>query len=289
MAGMRGVGGVRLIGFFVIDLNFLWLAAILVALWLGYQNHSAGFPGPFPLTTGLMTAAYMAYLVCLGYHVSMDDAFRYYVPLIPLLTILMVESFPRGALHDGNLFRPPIMAFLCVLVAVRLFDPGYMWYRDMNLGLFRYCAGGKVCADGLRSGHVSAGLWLRKHAQVGDTIMLHDIGAIPYFSRLYAIDTWSLADRRVIEFKRQMSRGLNDEEKRKAAESIKQYLIGKKPTFIVQDEYGLMEDQRIKNAYVRVGPDFVFMDPEFVKDSICPFVPWKKMPGYIIRIYRRVQ
>ncbi|MFH0822766.1 MAG: hypothetical protein V2B18_08430 [Pseudomonadota bacterium] len=280
-------GLLRFLSFCLVDCNVVWFVAITAGMRRGKTNDPKWFP-PLPLLFAAFAAGlYSLYLISLGYHVTTDDALRYYTPLVPMLTLCALLSFPRGELRDDHFLRPAVAILLVCLLVVRFGDLYYMWNKDINLGFMRYCAGGRAVAAGIRSGHVAAGMWLRDNAQPNDTIMLHDSGAIPYFSKLRTIDTWSLSDRRVIAIKKSIARSREPAERESLIVQLKEYLIGTNPTYIVQDQCDLLNDPHVGKKYVRVGPDFTYLDPSYGKPTVSPFGCCKPQPGYIIRIWKR--
>lgn len=149
MGGMKKLGS-----FLVVDLNVLIVITILIGVFILYHKQKKEV-FRFELTFVLFTAfLYMIYLSSLGYRVSMDDAYRFYVPLIPILTIaLMLISKPFVSTFNQTHF---IIGFLILgITTVRGIDLWWLWNRDLNFGYYNYCLSGENIANGLDTGHIS--------------------------------------------------------------------------------------------------------------------------------------
>ena len=134
----------------------------------------------------------------------------------------------------------------------------------------------------------TAGKWLRANANPDDSIVLYDIGAVSYFSKLRTIDTWSLTDYEIARLKRLSLAARSDEERSKYSDAIKQYVLSRNPTFIVQDKGVLLNDPRpteIQAHRRRVSS----VDPVFLKHTLNPFAKCKPGIPYILELRKTRQ
>jgi arabinofuranosyltransferase len=91
-------GGAKFLSFLVIDLNTIFVLGILYAIFVGLSKgltrlRITNLPFFFIATA---TCTYALYLMSLGFAVASDEAYRYYVPLIPLMTVALVLIWPEG-------------------------------------------------------------------------------------------------------------------------------------------------------------------------------------------------
>jgi hypothetical protein len=283
-------GSARFLSFLTIDLNAVFIAGMLYAVYLASSKGSLKIQLinlPFILVSSV-TCAYALYLMSLGFHVASDEAYRYYVPLIPLMTLALMLAWP-----DSGFFRRRRAVFIgaalvCTVVGIRAFDLWWIWNKDWNFGLSTWCYSGKEQADILTHANIKAGTWLKANAKPQDTILLYDAGAVPFFSKLRTIDTWSLTDPEIARLKRLSFAARSDAERSKYAKAIRQYVISLKPTFVIQDKIGLLNDPVMREKYKPTGVIFSSLDPVFLKNTLNPFVKCRPGIPYILEMHRRV-
>ncbi len=283
-------GGARLLSFIAIDLNTVFVVGILYAMVIASSDRRIKLlitNLPFILVASA-TCAYALYLMFLGFHVASDEAFRYYVPLVPLMTLALVLAWPEGGFFPSRRTALVGVTLVCAMVGIRLFDLWWMWNKDWDFGLATWCYSAKEQVDILEHANIAAGKWLRANANPDDSIVLYDIGAVSYFSKLRTIDTWSLTDYEIARLKRLSLAARSDEERSKYSEAIKQYVLSRNPTFIVQDKGVLLNDPAVQQKYKPIGVEFSSVDPVFLKHTLNPFAKCKPGIPYILELRRRV-
>lgn len=131
------------------------------------------------------------------------------------------------------------------------------WVEDINWGSLHYTVSGKQIAEGLKKGHISLGKWLKENAEPTDVIVVHDAGAIPYFSKLNTIDVWSLTDKSMVQFNFQYRNASPKKQKELSQKKLK-YLLSKKPDWIIQDK-GIILNSDYKTFYEKIDVEFVYI------------------------------
>jgi hypothetical protein len=237
-----------------------------------------------------VTCTYALYLMSLGFAVASDEAYRYYVPLIPLMTVALVLIWPEGGFFQRHRAVFICIALVCVMVGIRVFDLWWLWNKDWNFGLATWCFSGKEHVEILTHANIAAGTWLRANAKPDDTIVLVDAGATPYYSKLRTIDVWSLTDLELARLKRLVLAASSDAERSQYVEQMKRYLLSRNPTFILQDRLQLLQDPVTREKYTRVGPgSFSSLRPMFFKNTLNPFVKCRPGPYYVLELWKRVE
>ena len=104
-------GGAKFLSFLAIDLNTVFVLGFLYAMLLGPSKglvklRITNLPFIF---IGSATCAYALYLMSLGFHVASDEAYRYYAPLVPFMTVALVLAWPEGRFFPASTgcFRCP--------------------------------------------------------------------------------------------------------------------------------------------------------------------------------------
>ncbi len=284
-------GGAKFLSFLAIDLNTVFVLGFLYAMLLGPSKglvklRITNLPFIF---IGSATCAYALYLMSLGFHVASDEAYRYYAPLVPFMTVALVLAWPEGRFFPRRRAAFVALALVCTMVGIRVFDLWWVWNKDWNFGLATWCYSAKEQADILTHANIAAGTWLRANANPDDTIVLYDAGAVPYFSKLRTIDTWSLTDLEIARYKRLSLAAGSDAERSKYSEAIRQYVMSRNPTFIIQDMRGLLNDPITREKYKPTGVVFSSVDPVFLKNTLNPFVKCRPGPHYLLELWKRVE
>lgn len=208
----------------------------------------------------LFVLGYTGYVLSLGYQVSMDDAYRYYVPILVVLISVMIYLFKWVDIRPMFL-----LVALAISIPIRANDLKIAWEEDINWGAINYIVSGGQVAEGLPKGHVALGKWLRENAKPTDTIVVHDAGAIPYFSKLHTIDGWSLTDKNIVRLNLQY-RNASPEEQEELNQQKFEYLLSKKPDWIVQDK-GILLNSNYRKHYRKADVEFQYL-------------PWYKLTVY---------
>lgn len=207
--------------------------------------------------------AYLLYVVSLGRRVAMDDAYRLYVPLVPIAALVLVEAAAasRGALdRRAGRWVAGIVVGLAVVVPLRFVDLARAWRTDLNWGSVDYQVAARDVPAGLDRAHAALGAWLRERAPAGATAVLYDAGAIPYFSGLEIIDTWSLVDPYLVPRKRALREAESPEERKALLAEMRRYVLARNPEFIVQDDLSLLDDPAVRARYRKLGPTLTYLD-----------------------------
>ncbi|HSL84686.1 MAG TPA: hypothetical protein VLF66_18070, partial [Thermoanaerobaculia bacterium] len=253
-------GAARLLTFLSINGNFfliLLLMAGAVVLW-----RQIPLKAPFSYLVGI-AGAYLAYLLSLGFRTTMDDAYRFYVPLVPLVSLLLIEA--------GSLLQPRLKRFrtaaisagavaVTFLLPIRVHDLWHAWKIDMNWGVLPYQIPAGEMGKGIERGHAALGKWLKDTAPPEAKIVIGDAGAAPYFSGLYTIDTWSLTDAALINYRRKLSAAESGTEREEILKEMRAYVLEQDPEYILQDQLGLLDDPAVRRRYRPTGQSFLYLD-----------------------------
>ncbi len=280
----RLLGGVvRLIGFAAVNANYGVLSVILAGSVLVYRYRQS----PEYITRGLVFAlasmiVYAVYLISLGFRVSMDGTFRLYVPLIPLISVSLAEigaSLAPLINRHRHQFLTACLVGCLFLISERTLDLYQAWNIDLNWGLFPMRISGHQLATGIRTGHIALGRWLKDIAAPDAKIVLFDAGAIPYFSGLYTIDTWSLTDPVLVSLRHKFLTEGDSGRKKAILEKMRDYVLEKDPDYIVQDNLGILSDPTVRERYENMGVSFRCIEGYVCgPDHVCNYVlePWGK-------------
>jgi arabinofuranosyltransferase len=168
---------------------------------------------------------YLAYVVVIG-----GDAlpmYRFFVPMLGLLAILLAAGVAAFiARRPGEAARPPWVA----AVPLAAWALVCVWPAFAG-GSYRFVEQDRREVATWRA----IGLWFEGHALPGQSIALVPAGAIPYYSRLPAIDMLGLTDRTVA---RHAVPAIGSQpaghERSDAA-----YVLSRRPTFILLGTYAL--------------------------------------------------
>lgn len=179
---MTYVRGVAYVGLFFT--TYWMLPALLASAWRGWR----GWDGPFRILA-VFSALWLAYLVRVGGDIM---EFRLLVPAIPFLVILLVRGVLAATARPG--LRVALLALLPIGSLVHAFYfPRYVTPRGIsNIPELR--------AGVDRNSPISwstMGERLRQAFPGGDgpVIAVSPAGAIPFYSRLPAVDVLGLNDR----------------------------------------------------------------------------------------------
>lgn len=223
-----GVGGLtRFFHFITLDGNLLILAAVTAGMWSIRTRRGAWLIG------GVGTA-YLAYVVSRGYAVAMDDAYRLYVPLLAVFSVGIVYAADKFRRH---VTASALVFVLAGLIAVRAQNLRLAAIDDFNWHTL-YTPVSLVRISANLQAYSELGAWLRDNTSPNSVILIRDAGAIPYYSGLSILDSWSLLDETIIELKR---RGDN--------EGIRRHIMGQPPDVIVQDQWGVLDDPAFRAQY----------------------------------------
>ncbi|MGO9570237.1 MAG: hypothetical protein ACLP5H_22130 [Desulfomonilaceae bacterium] len=285
-------GGAKFLSFLAIDLNTVFVLGFLYAMFLGPSKdliklRITNLPFIFIASA---TCAYALYIMSLGFAVASDEAYRYYVPLVPFMTVALVLAWPEGRFFQRGRAAVIAVALVCTMVGIRAFDLWWMWNKDYCFGLATWCFSAKEQVDLLDQANIPAGKWLRTNAKPDDSIVLVDAGAVPYFSKLRTIDIWSLNDLELARLRRLVLAAKSAAERSWYVDEMKQYVLSLNPTFILQDRLQLLQDPVTREKYKRVGPgSFSSLRPMFFKNTLNPFVKCRPGPYYVLELWKRME
>jgi len=195
----------------------------------------------------------------------MDDAYRYYVPIVVLGGIVFLYYIKNTGYRLNNQI---VISVFVILVIFRITDLHTAWKKDINWNALSYHVSGEAIANGLTSGHIKLGKWLNENADKNATIVVQDAGAIPYFSKLRTIDVWSLCDKTILDLNRLYKTASTKEEKATINKRKLEYLLRQDPDYIIQDQGIITKSSYIKNYHL--------LSKEY------EYLPW-----YKLRIYEK--
>jgi hypothetical protein len=270
--------GERLLGFLAINENYFIALLILVGLILA-MSRRRGIETPLWYVV-VLCGAYLAYLLSFGFSIAMGDAYRFYVPLILLMSLLLFETintFRADIKHIPSVWMVACLLSVAFLLPLRFIDLRHAWEVDINWGVFSYRIAGQDVASGLDQGHIALGRWLREHASTDATIVLSDAGAIPYFSALRTIDTWSLTDPHLVALNRALATTTSEVERERIQSDMRAYVLSQDPEYIVQDNLGLLDDPMIQTRYRPIGKNFHYLNSYICgRQQTCRYIiePW---------------
>ena len=273
-------GAKRLLGFLMINGNFFIVLLIVAGLALAVRRRVAiGAPIWYLATLG---GTYLVYVLSLGFQVSMDDAYRFYVPLIPLMSLILLEvvaAFRPNIKPNQSAWVSGCLVAIALLVPLRFSDLWNAWEVDLNWGMLPYRIAAQDVASGLRQGHIALGHWLREHASSDATIVLYDAGAIPYFSGLHTIDTWTLTDPHLLALRRAWASAKSDTEREQIRSEMRSYVLSQDPEYIIEDNLSLLNDPAVQARYRPSGETFVYLDWYICgRQKACRYLlkPWQR-------------
>lgn len=116
---------------------------------------------------------------------------RFYVPALPLIGLFAWAGIGRlmAVAAEQGIRGPRLQIWLALPI---LFNLVSFYYADEEL------AGGGTINPAMHSRpHRVIGLWLRDHARPGDKLVVNEIGAIGWYSRLPIIDLIGLTDKTI--------------------------------------------------------------------------------------------
>jgi arabinofuranosyltransferase len=277
-------GGKRFVELLAIDGNFVVVAAVILGLlWAARSRRSLKSPLWYLFALLLF---YPMYVMSRGYQVAMDDAYRFWVPVVPLLSVLFVELWHSvsGQVFSqepqaGRIAVTVVLTTIAVLLPIRALDLRSGWAVDMNWGALDYRLSARQISSGLQNAHIKLGKWLRENAPPGAKIVLWDAGAIPYFSRLQTIDTWSLNDPKIVGYKRALAASTSPEETQRINEQLKSYVLDQAPDYIIQDGLALLDSPETQAEYEPIGAEFTYLASYDCGGGMCDYIiaPQRRM------------
>jgi len=273
-------GGARLLGFLSINGNY-FLAILSAAGLILAVFRRKGVETPLWYIVGLC-GMYLAYVASLGFRISMDDAYRFYVPLIPLMSLLFFEialAFRDDIKRAQSVWLVGCLLSIVFLLPLRYSDLWHAWHVDLNWGVLPYRIAARDVASGLEQGHIALGRWLREHASPDATIVLYDAGAIPFFSGLRTIDTWSLTDPHLVRLRRALRSATSQDERDRIQSAMRAYVLSQDPEYIVQDNLSLLNDPVVQNRYRPSGKRFIYLNYYMCgRQQVCRYIlePWER-------------
>ncbi|MFH1277727.1 MAG: hypothetical protein ABIK65_05060 [Candidatus Eisenbacteria bacterium] len=186
------------------------------------------FAGPlrrWERTFLLVLAAYLAYVVVVG-----GDSlpfYRFLVPAIPLLAVLAVAGLDRlFSFRDGNVSGIRVFAFALLLAL-----PLHSSFRGETVRFL------EEDRDRIDLHWTVIGKWLRMNAEPGASIAVTVAGAIPYYSKLPAVDMLGITEPFIARKKMPaMGGGLAGHEKYDM-----EHVLSRKPTYILHYPFLLPE------------------------------------------------
>lgn len=185
----------------------------------------AGPPRRWERTMLLALGAYLAYVVVVG-----GDSlpfYRFVVPALPFLAVLAVAGLDRlFSFRDGNVSALRVLAF-ALLLAI----PLHSTFRGEAARFL------EEDRDRIELHWIVIGKWLRENVEPDASIAVTVAGAIPYYSKLAAVDMLGITEP-VIARRRmpEMGAGLAGHEKHDMA-----HVLSRKPTYVLHYPFLLPE------------------------------------------------
>ena len=158
--------------------GFLWILVPIGFISLWKENRGAA------VIFGFALSAQLFFIVVAGG--DWMKPFRFFVPIIPILLLLLVEGYRFIAARWWSSNRVGefvgALILLILILCVNLYpSKEVQWYT-------------KGYTKGMNQTSVSWGKWLAGQASREDWIVLGDVGAIPYYSGLRVIDLYGLVN-----------------------------------------------------------------------------------------------
>lgn len=212
-----------------------------------------------------MVAVTVAYPVSLGYRVAMDDAFRLFVPVVPLLGLSAFHALRRVLPLYGERVRIVVVPTVVALVGATAVTLHEFKTYDINWGALPHTLSMKDAAEVLVVHTRAAADWIRTNTCKDDVIVLHNAGMIPYFSDRRIIDIFSLADPAILKMNYDVRQGTIDlgEGRRR----FQEYLGSLRYDIILQEKgliFGtpLAEGFEYKGIQFAIRPGELLVGPE---------------------------
>jgi hypothetical protein len=252
-----GILGV--IDFFRINTNQIHLFLIVLSIFYFIKDKKDDLYKPYLI---MMVVIFLCYIATLGPNVSMGDIFRLFVPILPFVYILSTYSlYELNIDWLSNRYKIALIILLCTVTIAGYTDYVAAKKYDLNFGSKLYKISANQVANGLKAGHIELGKWLKEHTAPGTKIVLHDAGAIPFYSELYTIDTWSLVTPEIVFKIKQREEISNIKQKEKINGQIRDYIFSMAPEIIIQDgSMKLMDDSRFKENYHKIDKTFYYLN-----------------------------
>jgi hypothetical protein len=194
----------------------------------------------------VMAAGYLAYVVVQGGTTVAGNYFRLYVPVLPPLAILASLGCAEIRRQSGvNVWvRRAVAAGMVFLFACRLGDSTRTMWASRSSGISLGAVWGTEPALAesrvrLEAGHVRVGRWLHEHADPDARVVVWDAGAIPYYSDLTTLDSWSLNDIDIAIMKRD---GV-------PASTVADFILMQAPDYYVTPTYSVTASQTFQQNY----------------------------------------
>lgn len=258
-----------------INLNFVYLLFFLVAAVISLYKKSR-----IITYIAFLSTSYVLYVFSLGYSVAMDDIFRLYVPFLPLFYVVAAAgggyAGKKLSVKAPKVFYIALIFLVFSQVIIGMNDMNVCWNKDHNFGSR---ADAKEDLKTYQTGWDDfkyLGIWLRNTVPANSTIVIPDIGAISYFSKLKIIDSWSLVTKEIILIRsQQLKYPSGSPEREQLNKKIIKFILDKNPEIIVIQyyEYGRYQSDPRINQYTALGvsgpksgrPFLLAIRPDMVK------------------------
>ena len=117
----------------------------------------------------------------------MNFEYRFYMPFFPLF-LIFIGIFLRTGItsHKGlRKIKPGLYLFIGIVLIFLFAVQSIIYYKELNKYIFLKAGYKKMIEDE----HIPAGKFLRENVPPSEwSIVIHDIGAIPYYSGLKTVD-----------------------------------------------------------------------------------------------------
>lgn len=237
-----------------INLNYIYLLLFIYSLIMSLVKKRTNI-----LYVNLLAVAYLFYEFSRGYATAMDDVFRFYVPFLPLFYIVSVSGMYAffSRLRTPQYLRVTVI-LLCTMLVLQLafgvkdliyannIDQNFGSRNDNKHGLADYQREWYGC-------YLSMGQWLKENVPADSTIVMSDVGIVPFTSELRVLDIYSLVTKEIVYLKNERNKYPVDSlEYQSINKRIRDFVFDQNPEFIIQDsDINLNLDPRVKN-YARL-------------------------------------
>lgn len=202
VTGLYPASGLVHVALFARDnLLGLELPLILIAAWALWRAKDRRGPLRTPLACLVAAVGYLVYIFSIG---GDHFEYRFFHPVLVMLALpVSMGVFETGAFlaRSGSTRLARIVTVTCVLVmaarGIIVSGAGFqVVVRTIDLGFQK----GDVSITSIEYEHgfartlVHVGQWLGRHADPDETVGVEAAGAVPYFSRLRAVDVLGLTE-----------------------------------------------------------------------------------------------
>ncbi|KPJ62040.1 MAG: hypothetical protein AMJ42_00310, partial [Deltaproteobacteria bacterium DG_8] len=169
----------------------------------------------------MLTISFSVYIVYIGG--DFMKMFRFFVPILPLMAILVQEGIISLNQWFSRLINRPFVKISVIACC------SFIFIISLTMEFTATLKGRKHPPRGRKQvarGGIARGKWLRQHASPDETVAALAIGAISYYSELNTIDRFGITDIHIANTKMpHVGKGVPGHEKHNLS-----YILSRKPT-----------------------------------------------------------